>query len=555
MRNITITLILSITLPLAARALERTTLLPPETQAYVRISDTTNFWAGIKQSPLGKLWADQQIQDFLGRPGPDVWKELLFEEESDAETEIMAEQLMMLRGEVILAFNPDEEEPCIIAAMTEDDFLRSLELDEKMREMGDDSMEILKSSFQDVQIIQHINNGGTENEYSSWQTQVGTTFVMGYEKEWIEQCIVRLKKEPADEPKGHPACRLNIPISTLLRQVLEEEEADRSDSSDDIDTELMFDALGLMGVDNFSIDVELRDTEMVADSYLRVSDLNKGLFTIFDPTPSELPSVDFIPEIMASIEVGRFNLLRFWQEIPTVLETAMPEAKPQFDMVLAVIQQQAGINLEQDLLTHLGTEYVSFSVAESNLQTSVMAIELKDAMAFKTGLETVIAAPALQPQVAAGLEIEQFLDHTIYSVKDADPEEALAFGVMGSYLLYGNPGGLRQVIRNQNSGRDTTGSYENSPLVKGLRKHVPPKAFGFGAIDWKQYMTVLLDDMSEQEYLSIMQESWAKSGSPFPPPDFDKLPPTDHIASFFNTSYQYAEATRDGLHQRIILRY
>ena len=37
--------------------------------------------------------------------------------------------------------------------------------------------------------------------------------------------------------------------------------------------------------------------------------------------------------------------------------------------------------------------------------------------------------------------------------------------------------------------------------------------------------------------------------------DFNKLPAADHIASFFNVSYQYAEATDSGLHQRIILKY
>ena len=52
-----------------------------------------------------------------------------------------------------------------------------------------------------------------------------------------------------------------------------------------------------------------------------------------------------------------------------------------------------------------------------------------------------------------------------------------------------------------------------------------------------------------------MVENWAKSGSPFPPPDLNKLPPATHIASFFNVSYQYAEATDEGIHQRIILKY
>ena len=68
-------------------------------------------------------------------------------------------------------------------------------------------------------------------------------------------------------------------------------------------------------------------------------------------------------------------------------------------------------------------------------------------------------------------------------------------------------------------------------------------------------MTVVVRELNNPEYFGLMVQNWAKSGSPFPPPDFNKLPPADHIASFFNVSYQYAEATDEGIHQRIILKY
>jgi hypothetical protein len=91
--------------------------------------------------------------------------------------------------------------------------------------------------------------------------------------------------------------------------------------------------------------------------------------------------------------------------------------------------------------------------------------------------------------------------------------------------------------------------------VAGLRRHVPTRAFSFGAVDWKKYMTVIVREVTKPEYVTVLNENWAKSGSPIPPPDFNKLPPTEHIASFFNVSYQYAEETPQGIHQRIILKY
>jgi len=551
----TLSLTLLIALPLASTAIERISLLPAEAQAYVRVSNTTNFWSQLKQSPLGKLWADPQFQDFLGNPDGETWQDLFFDEEDDAESEMLTEQLGMLKGEVILAFDMEMENPYIIAAMAEDDFLRSLEMDAKLAEVTTESFEIIKSTFQDIEIIQHVENGDTPDGESSWQTHVGTTFVLGYTREWVEKCIVQLKKEAIKEPEGHPACNLQFPLSGLIKKFIEEEKKDAANNPGAMDIELLFDALGLMGIENYSLQIELREAEMVADSTLRASDLNKGIFTILDLQPSELPTVGFIPENIASIEVGRFNLLRFWQEIPNVLATAMPAVKPQFDMIVAMLQQQAGINFEQDLLANIGTEYFSFTVAEGDRQTSIVAVELKDSMAFKTGLETTLAAPALQPQVAAGLEIEEFLGHTIYTVKDSDPESVIAFGVAGDYLLYGQPDGIRQVIRSESGDAAATGSLEHSPLVKGLRQHVPPRAFGFGAVDWKKNMAIIVRELGKPEYFSLMQQNWAKSGSPLPPPDFNKLPPADHIASFFNVSYQYAEATTDGPHQRIILKY
>lgn len=540
---------------LAANALERTSLLPADAQAYVRVSNTTSFWSQLKKSSIGKLWADRQFQDVLGNPDTETWQDLFFDGESDVEDEVLVDQLKMLTGEVILAFSPEMEDPYIIAAMGSDDFTRSLEMDAKLIEVAGKPFEIVKGTFQDVEIIRHIENGGGPEEKSSWQAHVGTTFVMGQTREWVERCIVQLKKEAVKEPEGNPVCNLNLPLSAMIRKYVEAGKKSAVDNPGSVDIELLFEALGLMGLENYSLQLELKESEMVADSHLRASDLHKGIFTMLDMEPSELPGVDFIPENIASIEVGRFNLLRFWQEIPTVLATAMPAVKPQFDMILAMIQQQAGILFEQDLLAHIGTEYFSFSVAEGTKETSVMAVELKNTMAFRTGLETALAAPSLQPRVAAGLNIEAFLEHTIYTVKNADPENAIAFAVAGDYLLYGHPDGIRQVIRSESSETETKSSFERSALIKGLRQYVPSRAFGFGAVDWKKHMGAMVHELGKPEYTRVIVQNWAKSGSPLPPPDFSKLPPADHIASFFNVSYQYAEATGDGIHQQIILKY
>jgi hypothetical protein len=546
-------------LPLTAAALERIALLPASAQAHVRISNTTNFWNQLQQSSIGKLWVDPQFQDFLGNPDAETWQEFFLEGESEAEDEVFVEQLKMLRGELILAFDSEHGTPYIIAAMTDEDFLRSLDMDAKLHEIAVEPFEIIKTTFQDIEIIQYIEKGGTPQEESSWQAHLKNTLIFGYSREWVERSIVQLQKDEIEEPKGKPTAILNIPLSQLIREnMLAEMKSDQTATGQTpplYEPEALFEALGLLGIENFSARIELRDTEMIVDNNLRISDLTKGIFTILETEPSQLPTLDFIPEHISSIEVGRFNLLRFWQEIPNVLATAMPSVKPQFDMILAIVQQQTGINFEQDLLANIGTKYISYSEATGDQQVSVVAVELKDESAFKVGLETALAAPAVQPQVAASLEIETFLDHTLYTLKSADPTETMAFGVSDGYLLYGQPDGLRQVIRRQTSETPAQTNFERSPLVKGLRENIPARAFGYSAIDWKTNMDVIVRELSKPGYVSVMQQNWAKSGSALPPPDFRKLPPAEHIASFFNVSYQYAEASGEGIHQQIILKY
>lgn len=536
-------------LPFVAFSLERTDLLPGQAKTFVRISNTVNFWEEVQKSSLGKLWADQQFQDFIGNPDAETWQEIFFSgQEADPQNQVLMDQLKMLTGEVIIAFDAEMEDPYIIAAMTEEDFLRSLELDEQLLNVTEDAFEIVKSTFQDVEIIKHIENPGSGAERFSWQTHVGSTFILGYTKEWVEQNVVRLKKEEITEPAGNPVMNLNLPLTPLIEEAL-------SEGEEGVTERAMLEALGLFSIENFACRIELQDSQMIVDNNLSISDLNRGIFALLNTEPSDLPTVTFIPEDIATLEVGRFDLMNLWQEVPVFLADAAPEAKPQFDMILAMLQQQSGISIEQDLIANLGKKYVAFSTVDGELQESVIAIELEDGMAFRSGLETAMAAPGLQPYIATGLDLSVFLDHTIYSLKNELPEEKMGIALTGDYLLYGTYTGIQQVIRSESSEAAENQSFERSELVQGLRRYISDDAFGFSAIDWKKNMSVMMAEFNQPEYIYMIQQKWAQSGSALPPPDFSKLPPADHIAQYFNISYQYVEARGNGLHQKIILKY
>jgi len=541
---------LLLALPLAAHALERLELLPPDAQTYLRVSNTTNFWSGMKCSPIGKLWTDPQFQDFIGNPDAETWSAFFLDGDSEAEDAITLEQFKMLKGEVILAFDGEMEEITLVSAMEKADFLQSLELDNKLNDILDEPIEIIKSNFQGVEIIQHITDGDEDD--SSWQALVDGTFLMGHSREWIERCIVRLQKEKIEEPQGNPVFNLNLPMEHLVDEWVEEMDGHGAATS----THSLIEALGLAGLGNLSMTIELKKDEMAIEGNLKVSDLAKGLFSLLDLQPSEIPDVPFVPESIASFEVGRLNLLGLWKEIPEILASISPTAKPQLDMVIGMFMQQTGVDLEQDLLGNLDTPYLSYSqTGEGQPQITMLALELKDSQAFKTALESTLASPTLQMQLANTLETEEFLGHTLYTVKTADPTESMAFGVAGNYLFYSQPEGLRQVLRSLAGEGGEKGSFNRSPLIEGLRAHMPARAFSFGAVDWKKNMAILIRELDKPEFTGAFAQGWATSGAPTPPPDFDKLPSAEHIASFFNLSYQYLEATSDGLHQQILLKY
>ncbi len=535
-----------------AAAVERAALVPEDALFDVRVSNIPAFWEQLKKSSLGRLWMDSEFQAFIGNPDEDVWDELLFGGEKTAEDEILIEQLKMLKGEIVAAMGKDSDTPYLVAAMSNEDFQRSLILDDKMAAIAEEPFDIVNSVFQDVEVIQHVSNPGTAEASSSWQAHLNNTLVMGPSREWIERSIIRLKKDAIEEPEGIPALNFSLPLAALIRNALEETEAD---SAGDFNASALYESLGLMGIEKLSGRVELQDAQMTIANRLHATSLDKGLFTLLDMEPAALPTVNFIPENISMLEVGRLDLLRFWQEIPVVLMAALPEAKPQFDILMATIRQQTGIDFEQDLLAHLNTRYLGFTIFEDSMLSNVMAIELGDGPAFKHGLETMLNTPMLKPQVDMALDTVDFLDHTLYESKNTAPADSIAFAVTDGYLLYGQPGAVRQVIRSEASGTAAASPLEQTDFVKELYRYTPQNAFGYNVIDWKKNMAFLIRELTKPQVAQALLGQWATSAPPIPPPDLSKLPSTDHLASFFNMSYHYIERTEHGLHQKIILKY
>ena len=550
-------LTLLVALPLATQALERMELLPPNAELRVDLSNSTNLWGQLKNAPLGKLWADPQMREFLNLPANN---QTLLEDifgkddgEMDLETKVFLQQIKLLKGEVAFAFTPEQEGPCIVAALGEEEYHELLSLDEELAESGDPApFTLVKSSFQEVEIVQYIPEDSSERE-PYWQAWTANTLLVGWSREWIEQSIVSLQQEKATEPTGTPKVQLHLGLESLIQEWVKEADGDLAPQAPGTFSGL-FDALGLMGIGDLSIQIELKENQMVVDSTLAVSDLKKGIFALLEPKPVEIPNEPFIPESIVVLETGSINLSALWKQLPDIFNAISPNAKTIFDAILLTTKQQQGIDIETDLIANLGTKYISYSVVNNGVLDNLLAWKLNDSAAFQKALTTLFSAPSIQPKVMASLEAETFLDQTIYLTKNLPENEKEAFSILNGYLFYGSPDALRQAIRTLQS--DTTeSSIDSSPLVQGLRKNMLPNASLLNAVNWNEGLKTFLRLLSTPEFQAGFEAGWENSAASKTPPDFSKLPPADHLASFFKNTYQYMRAIPTGLQHRIIFEY
>ncbi len=548
LKHILTTLSAFTALPLSSFALERIDLIPSESPAYIRISNIEEGVKMLEKTPFGKLWADKQVQDFLGNPlQGKKWEELFAGNMyDDAEmAKAMQEEIEMNEGEFIVSFDAAMEDSYVIAAMSREDFVRSLELDQKLSEQ--DPVITKKYTFQGEEVVQYIYEAGTEWEYSSWQAQLNDTLVLGPSKEWVERSIIELKKEKIEEPQGAPSVTANFEIKKFINQLLSE-----SDGADQAEIKSIISALGLADIDKCTMNLSLKEDEVVLDGTLYARRIDRGLFALFDTRPVNLPTAGFIPKDFSLLEVGRMDLPGFWKEVKRVVAEISPEVQPQIDSIMTMVRRETGVDFEMDLLAHLGTEYIYYSIPESNRARDLIAFNLKNSDAIKRTIEAILGAPAVKPQTEMILETVDFLDHTLYLTSDliTEPEAQLAFSVIDDYLIIGNTESVQQALRSV--GKPST--LSQNPIVRDSRNMIPSSAFQFSLFDAPKYIKFLADLIQTEEFAMMLDDYFYTVDIPISLPDLSKMPPAEHLASFFKAVYSYSEKTPEGIHIRAVIQ-
>ena len=528
-------------LPLFTNALERVELVPNETVVQIRFANISAFKQGIEKSAFCRLWKDAQVREFLGcAPKATIW-DLVMKSQNDAVRELMVEEINMISGEVVLGLDVDKKSALVITTMTEEDFKKSQLIDEKITKAKGQTISIIKSTFQGVEIIQQVQEG----EKPTFQTWVNGSFLISDNKEWVERAIMQLKKEPAKEPASEPTFEITVSIGKMLKK-----DTTLSSETD----KKIFKALGFGGIQDLSLKLEAKETEMVLNVQLDVSDLKKGIFTLIDPQPLPLPKVPFIPKNLYSFNVERINIPGFWKELPNILNEVDPAVLTQFNMGLQMVRQSTGIDIEQDFINHIGTHILSFAAPSSKTIGGLIAIELKNEAAFKKSIETLVALPSLQAGIAHSIEIETFLEHTVYSAKGSPPDQTISIAILDNYLFYGLSAQVHDAIRTSNMAKGTS-SYEESELIQSLTSKIPKNAIGYSQIDLKKYLSMVMNAAKDPILNSVLENLLLELDSSSIHPEISKLPPGEHLSTFFTSIFKFTEITPTGLHLKAVLTY
>ncbi len=542
-----VSLVLSSLLPLSALALERTELFPP-TDSYVRITQAEQLWNEFDAAYGKRLRADEKVQDFI-----DAFGEKLKKKNVDGKYahEIrLFEMMKLLKGEIALVYDGEKDSDgtatYLAATASNEEFVQIVERTAWLQEQATDEAVRKRETFQKTEIIHDIIQGGSTNEMSYWMACSHGTLLLSSEHEWVEKSIVRLASESIKEPAEIKlsAC---FPIGTWIRDEIREDEADKQ-----AQTEAFWGALGLLGIEQYLLEIEIKEGDLTFDGYLTLSDLGKGLFSLLDTTPEDFSGTRIVRGNASSFSYGKIDFRRFWQALPDILETALPDERRWFYGMITILQQQGGVNIEHDFLAHTGKQFTLSTVQVSTNQPLLVSLELTDGRAMAQSLTTLFASP-LAKAWSQHVSISDFRGHIIYEIQGASPD-AMPFSLCatGNDLLFGSSA---EVVRETILWLESDTTPEPSPMQKAARSHAPGSSFGYGAMDHQKATSLVYITVSDTNFsagigfksdFSKCGNSGRKEGS-----GENEISLT-HLTSFLQNTYHFAEALPDGIHHRIV---
>ncbi len=576
-----------------AWAYERAALAPAESDIRLRISDVAGCTSAVPQSSVGRFWQDDGVQAFLGRPdGALLVRGLVTGTNgmSAQKAHLLAEQLRLLKGEVIVAIDTlrcptglgtkaqpdpvkDESAFYLVAQMPLPDYKKSLELDRQIADLDKQKTTLSHVEFQGQDLAMIVERGQDGRERRSWQTCLNDTFLGSNRKEWIEQTVARIKREgppsagrpetpsvdlllsgamitdalktmiaamPALTPGGAAAQGGNDPVGPVNKQPK-------------IDAAAVLKALGLDTLKSLRFNAQFEQTQARLKIVIDRGSARRGLWAlVVDQAVPEDLKISYVPANVDAFTVTRVNLLALWQEIPGILQAIDPGLPAMFAMLTGMLQQSVGINLDTEVMANLDTLVISSSCLQDNEAQILVAWQLKDAKAMDAVLKRLIAK-----NPAAG---EEFRGVSLLNLPCAT-NFAGAAAVVGNQLYFGNVEQVRGAIRAQTAEKPAAAAFLQAAIYRDMLKNKPAGSQDYSLTDMSASVLSWFSAANVAKMkLALAQQAGSKTVNPamgafLKGIDFSKMPPAEKMASFFGPLFEYNTVKGDLIEHQCLFKY
>ncbi|MCB2166640.1 MAG: hypothetical protein KQI78_03190 [Deltaproteobacteria bacterium] len=550
----------------------------------VRCSDTSALFAAIEQSPIGRFWKSPEMAAVHNGQSLEEEIRRFMIQEGDSEnaaqiTDIYMEQAKMIDGEFILGldFVNFDGEPAvtIVAAMREEDYQRSLEMDELLFELED--VETIKASedFRDTRIYTYMRKEETGDRFF-YQAFHGGTLVASEDRTWLERALIRLMETPAREPEGDPVLAITGKAQMLDRlQTLLAEHA--AENNAPVDMPMVIKSLGIDTLGDVALNLCMKEDRLdLAFHVARRGEWNRGLMVLI---PAEPAPVDFrlahVPPDVASYQVTRLDLNALWTQIPEILRQISPEFQMQFSMGVNAVGGMMNINVNDDIFNNLDRLAFSYARLGDNGQELVYGLKIKDAAAMERTLRKLFAenSPVVAQlgQFYRETDIQGHIVHVLQFPNPSGNDDPMAFNEIGltvvdRALVIGQGDLLVAYVQAALDNQGVPDFYESGPF-REMAARVPAGACSYGLSDLSAYARFFMDEVRKTaEAVEAARATSAGADEDFNAAmapladifegiDVSQLPSAEVIAGYFGNSDGYSVIDAAGFKSIVTVYY
>jgi hypothetical protein len=491
----------------------------------------------------------------------------------------------LLKDELIVGISPPNQEGkenfFILTALDEPGYLKSKAIDERTAELDENMSAPHRQDFQGVDLFRINRTRPDKTSESEWEAFYGGTLVSSTSREWVERCIVQLKKELPSTPTGPPMLQLRITdqfVKYLFapggQSALEKQDTPVSPAPS---PPAVLNALGLDHLKYISLDLILKPESMEFRFSIKTKGPGgKGLWTLF--TREHVPlnhRLVYVPDDVYSYQVMRLDFNALWKELPEILKSINPQYMQYLNGINGMFSQMYKIDLSRDVFENLATLITTFSRMQDLKKQELYAWQVRNPDAMEKILAKLYGEGTfLAAQLQDHLEIHQLHGYKLYSFKtspikpgDTPGQESTYTGVsvVEGTLVFGSDKLVRGLIQAAaNNKRTISNTLYQLPGYTALMRKVPDDAVGYSIIDISQLVQSLLGLIKNTRMLQIPETKIEQDrdniqASPltefFNKLRFDRLPPFDFMASFFSKGISYARFEGNDLVTRGFFQY